>query len=209
MTHARRFYADENLRQPFGDGFRLDRYAQFARHIPAGSTTVLDVGCGEGAGGAVLAATLPDVQLLGLDCVPQRLELAPADYSETILGLSTAIPLEDQTMDVVVAGEFLEHLRPHDVDQTLCEFQRVLRIGGRLLLTTPNPASLGMRLRGGSVYSVAHLTQHDPAVLRLRLQMHGFSRVRVRGSGRMSRYVGERFPLRSAYGSYLMSGDKV
>jgi hypothetical protein len=112
-------------------------------------------------------------------------------------------------MDAIVAGEFLEHLYPSDVDPTLCEFQRVLRIGGVLLMTTPNPYSLNMRRRKGSVYGVAHLTQHFPEVLSLRLKMHGFSKVRVCGSGRASLKVGEKFPWLSVYGSYLISAVKV
>jgi hypothetical protein len=112
-------------------------------------------------------------------------------------------------MDGIVAGEFLEHLYPSDVDPTLCEFQRVLRIGGILLMTTPNPYSLNMRRRKGSVYGVAHLTQHFPEVLSWRLKMHGFSKVRICGSGRASLKVGEKFPWLSVYGSYLISAVKV
>ena len=32
--------------------------------------------------------------------------------------------------------------------------------------------------------------------------MHRFKNVRIRGSGRASRSVGEHFPLRGVYGSY-------
>jgi hypothetical protein len=34
-------------------------------------------------------------------------------------GLSTDVPVDHQTFDVVVAGEFLEHLYPADVDKTV------------------------------------------------------------------------------------------
>lgn len=81
----------------------------------------------------------PKLTLLGLDCVQERLDALPECYSQNMHGLSTNIPIEDRSVDVIVAGEFLEHLYPADVDITLCEFQRVLKIGGRLLLTTPNP----------------------------------------------------------------------
>ena len=102
-----------------------------------------------------------------------------------------------------------ERLAASDVDPVLCEFQRVLRVGGRLILTTPNPGYLKNRLTGASVVdNPAHLTQHDASVLRFRLRMHGFRRIRVRGTGRVSRYLGSRFPLRCVYGSYLMTADK-
>ena len=45
-------YAAQNSEQTVAleDGFSLSRYAQFARHLPEGTETVLDVGCAEGRG---------------------------------------------------------------------------------------------------------------------------------------------------------------
>jgi predicted SAM-dependent methyltransferase len=133
----------------------------------------------------------------------------PECYSNQVYGLSTKIPIEDRFFDAIVAGEFLEHLYPADVDQTLCKFQRVLKIGGRLLLTTSNPNYLKNKLEKKSVYGVSHLTQHFPQILKVRLLMHGFSRVKLYGSGKMSRHLGFHFPVLSLYGSYLICGTKV
>ncbi len=184
------------------DPFTEDRYRQFARHLRSGA--VLDVGCNTGRGGQVLAGRFT---VTGLDAVRARIDQLPDCYAEGIYGVSTAIPVSDESYDAVVAGEFLEHLRPPDVDATLAEFFRVLKIGGRLLLTTPNPDSLKLKLKGGTVLGHAHVSQHFPSVLKLRLKMAGFSGVRLLGSGKSSRYLGERFPL-WAYGSYLAIGDK-
>jgi ubiquinone/menaquinone biosynthesis C-methylase UbiE len=204
-------YERENLLQPEAeeDLFTVERYRQFAAHLADGTRTVLDVGCSTGRGGAELHRLCPEVQLWGLDAVQSRLDSLPPVYARKVRGLSTDLPCEDRSLDAVVAGEFLEHLLPRDVDPTLCEFQRVLAIGGRLLLTTPNPAYLRLRLTGRSVYGPGHLTQHTIRSLCLRLEMHGFARIRVRGSGRMSRKLGQRFPVRSAYGSYLVRADKI
>lgn len=204
-------YASENAAQTVAteDTFSLERYQQFARHIPNGAQTVLDVGCAEGRGGAELKRILPQINLLGLDCVDDRLSMLPAAYKRGILGLTTQIPIDDRSCDAIVAGEFLEHLYPSDVDATLCEFQRILAIGGKLLMTTPNPYSLRMRKRRGTVYGVAHLTQHFPEVLKLRLKMHGFSKVRLIGSGKATRLFGEKLPWLSVYGSYLIIGSKI
>lgn len=203
-------YEHENRLQPEAehDVFTVERYRQFVRHFPAAVRTVLDVGCSTGRGGLELARVLPELELWGIDVVQERLDALPDVYTRRIRGLSTEIPLEDQAVDVVVAGEFLEHLRPHDVDSTLCEFQRVLRVGGRLLLTTPNPSYIRLALTGRSVYGPGHLTQHYPRLLRMRLKMHGFKHARTCGSGRVSRYIGERAPVFLAYGSYLAQADK-
>ena len=160
------------------------------------------------ARGQELVTARPDIELWGIDVLQSRLDALPDAYAKRVLGLSTDIPLEDGTVDVIVAGEFLEHLRPRDVDPTLCEFQRVLRVGGRLILTTPNPSSLRLRLQHLTVYTPGHLTQHHVSTLRRRLKMHGFRNVRTWGTGKMSRKIGTNVPLMPLYGSYLMRADK-
>jgi len=211
MTSKLEKYADENSAQTVAieDGFSIERYGQFARHLPPGFSDVLDVGCAEGRGGLELKRLRPDIRLGGLDCVRERLDLLPECYSRKILGLTNEIPEPDRSFDAIVAGEFLEHLYPSDVDPTLCELQRILKIGGTLLLTTPNPHSLRMRMRKGTVYGVAHLTQHFPKILKTRLMLHGFSNVKIIGSGKATRYFGEWMPFLSVYGSYLIVGKKI
>lgn len=203
-------YEALNLTQPESeiDPFTEDRYRQFHRFLPAGTRSVLDIGCNTGRGGSVLKALDGSLKMYGLDAVRARLDRLPKDvYEEGVHGYSTKIPNEDGTYDAVVAGEFIEHIYQVDVDQTLGEIFRVLKIGGRLLLTTPNPGDIKRKLRGRSILGGAHVSQHFPDTLKLKLRMAGFSRVRAYGSGKVSRYVGSRFPL-LIYGSYLAMGDK-
>lgn len=204
-------YEAQNLLQKVSehDPFTEERYQQFAEYLRDVTGAVLDVGCNTGRGGLRLKQLLPGIELHGLDCVQTRLAQIPGCYGERVCGLSTEIPADDLRYAAVVAGEFLEHLYPADVDKTLCEFQRILRIGGLLLMTTPNPGYLLNRIRGTSVLGTSHLTQHHPDALRFRVRMHGFSRVKVLGSGRVSRYIGQRFPVRSVYGSYLIIARKI
>lgn len=210
MVNWHEKYKTQNVKQVISetDSFTLERYDQFFKFFPKDATRILDVGCNTGRGGLRLKQLNPELTLLGLDCVQERLDALPECYSQNMHGLSTNIPIEDRSVDVIVAGEFLEHLYPADVDITLCEFQRVLKIGGRLLLTTPNPNYIKSKLTGASVYGDSHLTQHFPKILRFRLQMHGFSGVKIYGSGKVSRYLGPYFPLMMIYGSYLIFANK-
>ncbi len=210
-TDQRQNYEQQNLQQEGAttDPFTLERYAQFAQLLPTDTRSILDVGCSDGRGGGVLKNAFPDASIQGFDCVQERLDALPPCYSKGVLGMSTSIPLEDQSLDAIVAGEFLEHLYPADVDTTLCEFQRLLKIGGVLLLTTPHPTCFINRFKGRSVYGISHLTQHHPKVLKWRLMMHGFNHVIVRGSGKATRLFGSRFPLLDVYGSYLIKADKI
>lgn len=203
-------YEALNLLQPESehDPFTEDRYRQFHKFLPQGARSVLDIGCNTGRGGRVLKELDSNLLIYGLDAVRDRLDRLPQDaYEQGVHGYSTKIPNEDDTYDAVVAGEFIEHIYQADVDQTLGEIFRVLKIGGRLLLTTPNPGDIKRKMRGHSILGGAHVSQHFSDTLKLKLRMAGFSRVRVYGSGKVSRYVGSRFPL-FIYGSYLAIGDK-
>jgi len=203
-------YEAINLLQPKSeyDPFTEERYRQFFRFFPQGSQTVLDIGCNTGRGGKVLKELDSNLRIHGLDAVKDRLDRLPMDvYESGIHGFSTRIPSDDSSYDVIVAGEFIEHIYHVDVDQTLGEIFRVLKLGGRLLLTTPNPEDIKRKWRGKSILGGSHVSQHFPDMLALKLRMSGFSRVKIEGSGKVTRYLGSKFPL-FVYGSYLAMGDK-
>ena len=69
--------------------------------------------------------------------VPSGLTCAGAD-------MEGRLPLEDASVDVLVCVEGIEHVV--DRHKVLSEFRRVLKPGGRLLLTTPNLLSARARL---------------------------------------------------------------
>lgn len=192
------------------DPFTLDRYRQFFRHFPANAETILDVGCNTGRGGRVLKELAPTLKLSGLDCVAKRLEQISREiYDQLICSYTNNINAEDQSFNATVAGEFIEHLYPEDVMPTLSEFFRVLKPGGRLLLTTPNPNYVRLKLTGGSVLGGAHLSEHYQNQLSGKLKDVGFASVRIVGSGKVSRALGENVPALFLYGSYLAIAQKL
>lgn len=205
-------YEDLNKDQEFylGDLFTLERYRQFARHLSNHAKNVLDVGCHIGRGGKEIKSIRKDLTLYGLDCVQDFLNQIPTDvYSHKIYVESTLnIPLENSSIDAIVAGEFIEHLYPHDVDKTLREFFRLLKPGGSVLLTTPNPNYLVLKLTGKGVIGGPHVSEHYISNLTKQLKEIGFSQVKFLGSGKVSRILGENFPLLMMYGSYLAIASK-
>lgn len=62
---------------------------------------------------------------------------AASPYGQLVRGDAHALPFADERFTAVVAGELIEHLFQPPV--FLCECNRVLRMGGRLVLSTPNP----------------------------------------------------------------------
>jgi SAM-dependent methyltransferase len=94
---------------------------------------VLDAPCGDGA----LALELSERgwRTCAADIEPVR--VAAADGPRFVrLDLDEPLPFADGTFDAVVSLEGLEHLL--SPARCLAEFCRVLRPGGRLVLTTPN-----------------------------------------------------------------------
>lgn len=211
MPYSESEVASANKKQTVSesDSFTLDRYRQFSHHLPLECLRVLDVGCNTGRGGEVLKSQRQDLEIWGLDCVTERVEaLDSKTYSKSICSFTQNIAIERDSVDAVVAGEFIEHVPAEQVYPTLCEFFRILKLKGRLLMTTPNPYSIWKFKRRTSVLlDSSHLTQHYPDCLRDKLRSIGFSRVRIYGSGKASRKLGEHFPL-FLYGSYLISADK-
>ena len=98
---------------------------------------VLDLGCG--AGRFVAALRDAGADPVGVELAEGALERARRNVPGAdlrALGDDGAIPLEDASVDLVWCSEVLEHVP--DTAGLLSEARRVLRTGGRLLVTTPS-----------------------------------------------------------------------
>jgi ubiquinone/menaquinone biosynthesis C-methylase UbiE len=119
------------------------RRARFLLDRVSAGERVLDVGCGEGRFAVELAriGALP----VGIDVAAEPLRRARESHPELDLRqvpAAGAWPLQDASFDVVWAGEVIEHVA--DTAGWLSELRRVLRSGGRLLLSTPDHGRLRM-----------------------------------------------------------------
>ncbi|ORA47335.1 SAM-dependent methyltransferase [Mycolicibacterium chubuense] len=97
---------------------------------------VLEAGCGEGYGADLIADVARRV--IGLDYDESAVTHVRARYPRVDMrhGNLAALPLADESVDVVVNFQVIEHL--WDQGQFVAECRRVLRPGGLLLMSTPN-----------------------------------------------------------------------
>lgn len=97
---------------------------------------VLEAGCGEGYGAALIAEVARSV--IGLDYDESAVAHVRARYPRVDMrhGNLAQLPLPDRAVDVVVNFQVIEHL--WDQGQFVAECARVLRPGGVLLMSTPN-----------------------------------------------------------------------
>jgi 2-polyprenyl-3-methyl-5-hydroxy-6-metoxy-1,4-benzoquinol methylase len=116
------------------------RRAFLLADISAGDS-VLDIGCGAGEFSAALREA--GARPIGVDVAAEALRRAAERAPGADLRLwrdGEPLPLDDCSVDVVWAGEVIEHVP--DVAPWLSELRRVLRPGGTLLLTTPHHGPL-------------------------------------------------------------------
>jgi SAM-dependent methyltransferase len=146
---------------------------------------VVDIGCGAGPGLRYLAAR--GARALGLDHSRYALEtaLALAPTSSVALNDSAAgLPCASGSADLLLLSELLEHLP--DAAPLLRECYRVLRPGGRVVVTTPNlwdARRLTAPLLGGTWSGhtdPTHVNMYTPLRLARELRAAGFARVRWR-----------------------------
>jgi 2-polyprenyl-3-methyl-5-hydroxy-6-metoxy-1,4-benzoquinol methylase len=151
---------------------------------------LLDLGCGEGS--FAVAASEAGADVVAADVAAEPIRRARALHP----GLDLRVidgegvwELDDAGFDVVWAGEVIEHVA--DTASWLSELRRVLRPGGRLLLSTP---LLGRRELMAAAMSSAvfaerfeprsdHLRHYNAATLRALIADFGFERIAVRADG--------------------------
>jgi SAM-dependent methyltransferase len=138
-------YAEHN-RVERGAGFVFagpERVELFRRYVGGPGRHVLDLGCRDGA---LTQAYAGGNEIVGVDADREALAEAQKLGIETRWAdLDDALPFEDGSFDVVVAGELLEHLR--DPRRVASEVLRVLRPGGTFVGSVPNAYRLKNRLR--------------------------------------------------------------
>ncbi len=123
----------ENEKEDF-DPYRFQAILEF---VPAKSK-LLDVGCGLGEFLRYTKKLRPGVDLYGVDFSEKAINFnREKDQGKISYEVSSAysLPFQKNSFDIVTAGEVLEHL--DDPEEFIKEARRVLKPGGRLLLTLP------------------------------------------------------------------------
>jgi SAM-dependent methyltransferase len=136
-----------------------ERIPLFRAWVGGPGLRVLDLGCRDGA---LTSAYLGGNNVVGVDVDREALACAAARGVETAwVDLDDPLPFEDESFDVVVAAEVLEHLRLPE--RVVAEARRVLRPGGLFVGSVPNCFRLKSRLR----FLLGRQPESDPTLLHL------------------------------------------
>ena len=141
-------------------------FDNIAPEILPESTSLLDVGCGDGDFLQRLSRRRAALALAGVDMSQERLKGAKALLPTVELrqGLLPALPFEDRAYDTVVCSEVLEH-----VENPTASLQELWRVARRqLIITVPFDQPL-VELEcphcQGSFHLSGHINRINPATL--------------------------------------------
>jgi len=116
----------------------LNRYYFVINQIDLKNRKVLDIASGEGYGSNILSNYAQSV--VGVDISKEAVEHAKSKYNNTNLkfvqGDAAKIPLDDDSFDVVVSFETIEHHDKHL--EMMNEIKRVLKSDGILIISSPD-----------------------------------------------------------------------
>jgi len=130
----------------------------------------LEIGSGEGYGTNLVSSGAK--KITGLDVDKDAVAHASNKYSSAGCSYSAydgkTLPVDSNSIDVVISFQVIEHVE--DDNGFVAEARRVLKTGGRLILTTPNRI---YRLRPGEKpWNRFHVREYYPEEFRTLLASH-------------------------------------
>ncbi|MGQ0815544.1 MAG: class I SAM-dependent methyltransferase [Gemmatimonadota bacterium] len=183
------YFADLSARYRKRNRFARRRIANVFSLLPElKGRRLLDVGCGMGT--FALEAATRGATAVGLDLAPagiaaaQRVAKAESvDSASFILADAAALPFRGGSEDIVIAADFTEHLDDHTLARVLGELARVTRVGGSLVIYTPESSHIFERLRDRGILleqEPSHIGIRSAGELARAAQQAGFAVERIR-----------------------------
>lgn len=162
---------------------RLDRFATALTRATRPGARVLDFGCGTGDLAAHLAGIGYDVTACdsSTEMMRELVRRRPALPAVMLDADWRRLPIDSGAYDAVIASSVLEYV--DDVDRVLAELARMLRPGGVLLATVPDPrhplrrlervlVPIARRIGGVPAFALGRRVPPYAAYLRISRQRH-------------------------------------
>lgn len=136
---------DAYTRLDLTKNLRIEVMLKIADSINLVNKNILDIGCYDGTFLSLIKNR--NNKFYGIEandygvveCKKKEIKVEQLFFDD-----KSKFPFEKNFFDFIVAGEIIEHI--YDTDFFLEEIHRILKPGGKLIISTPNIASLGRRL---------------------------------------------------------------
>ena len=130
------------------------------KYLPKNENAIIvDIGAGYGGFADHLKLLNKYENIFLLDKNPRTVETLKSRYKNAILYTAPEkLPFEDATVDFIHCSHLLEHLNPSEFYKLLKEIDRVLKINGILVISTP-------LLYDGFYGDISHIKPYNPWVI--------------------------------------------
>ncbi|QLJ53459.1 MAG: hypothetical protein Sv326_1284 [Candidatus Fermentimicrarchaeum limneticum] len=159
-----------------------DRLKVSLQMVPENTTSLLDMGCGEGHFLAMVEKRFPAAKLVGVDQSDENIRYAKRilKRARLIRGDATKTELRSSSFEVVSALELLDHVESDTA--LLSEARRLLKPKGTLLISIPDSSMLLWNIAWsvwtrtlGRKWEGKHLRGYDDRTVTELLNKNGFS----------------------------------
>jgi len=158
---------------------RTDEVERVLRRYQTGTPrTVVDIGTADGLMLAALRERLGQLVFVGVDYSFPLLHAVNLEGVQKVQGDALALPMQSQLADAIIATAVIEHVP--DADGLLRECHRLLRPGGLLVLSTPNPVMDHLAEGLGILKDAGHNRTFTLKELSARIATHGFEVMEAR-----------------------------
>ena len=138
-------YSDQKNLGNLADSVRIKKMLAIIDRLNLNDKNILDIGCYNGTFLSLIKNR--NNNFFGIEASEWGLNKSRQkgiEVNQYFFDDTTRLPSADGYFDVVVAGEIIEHI--YNTNFFLEEIQRILKPAGKLILSTPNIASLGRRI---------------------------------------------------------------
>ncbi len=139
---------------------------------------VLDVGCGTGELAQHMLDLAPDISVTGIDISRTDIDVARKNHPGVAFCISGIDSFEtEKRYDLITAIDVIEHIKDDQV--ALIKMNRLLKVGGMLLLSTPHSMRYWTRMdeTGG------HYRRYSKVEIRRKSEQAGFSIMNMKTYG--------------------------
>ncbi len=136
----------------------IKRYEFASRRVK--NLKVLDAACGDGYGSYILSKSAKRV--VGIDISKKTIELSKRRIKARNVAFyhcdATSLDFPNSSFEAVVSLETIEYLSLKDTKKFLSEIKRILRLSGKLIISTPEKQNVSL---GKSPLNPHHLQEYS------------------------------------------------
>lgn len=155
----------------------LDGFEKFRK-----TNKLLDVGCGPGL--FLIEAKKRGWEVFGTEFTDNQLVYLQDKGINTLKGKLTNDSFKEEMFDVIISSEVIEHI--NNPIEEMQHFNRLLRKGGLVYITTPNFNAIERYLLKGDYNIIEypeHLCYYTPKTIHLLLTRSGFKKLKITTTG--------------------------